>query len=126
MSGVRREDTLHEATTAGREVEQDYAAVGVAGTPPHQPPIDELVHDVGGAAALDEDLPLHLAHRQLALVVQHLQHSELGGAEAKAGDARPGVPLDRIERASEHDPQVQRRVVHALGTSSGADVFRNR
>src|SRR5439155_4981655 len=64
----------------------------------HQAPLHELVDDIGRAARLHQDALLHLAHRELALVIQHLEHAELGRAELEARDAGAGVALHRIER----------------------------
>src|SRR5207247_7868340 len=132
--GVRRENPSDQLAPARRELEQNDPAVRPAGAALHQPPVHELVHHVGGAAALDQDAPPHLAHRQLSLVVQHLQDPELGGAEPEAGDARPGMPLDRVESPGENHPQAQGRVprslrwllaFHALGTSAQGRWFQS-
>src|SRR3989442_1904827 len=105
-----RKDPCDEAPARGREREQHFAAVFLTGAAPYQAARHELVDHVGRAARLHQDAPLHLADWQLPLVVQHLQHAELGRAEAEAGDAGPRVAVDRVERPGEHHPQHQPRV----------------
>src|SRR2546422_6385278 len=46
-----------------------------------------------------QDAPLHLAHRELALVIQHLEHAELGRAE-----------LETRDRSEEHTSELQSRL----------------
>src|SRR2546426_4471527 len=105
-----RKDPCDEAPARGREREQHFAAVFLTGAAPYQAARHELVDHVGRAARLHQDAPLHLADWQLPLVVQHLQHAELGRAEAEAGDAGPRVAVDRVERPGEHHPQHEPRV----------------
>src|SRR2546427_1650555 len=105
-----RKDPCDETPARGREREQHFAAVFLTGAAPYQAARHELVDHVGRAARLHQDAPLHLADWQLPLVVQHLQHAELGRAEAEAGDAGPRVAVDRVERPGEHHPQHQPRV----------------
>ena len=116
-----REDAPHQAQAAGGERERPLAAIAGARLPAHQPPPDQLVHHVGGAAALDEDPPLHLAHRQPALVIEDLEHPELGGAEVEPGDTGPGVALDRVERSRQDDPEPQGRVTRGRGEGGGGN-----
>src|SRR5256885_10880050 len=54
-----------------------------------------------------KNTPLHLAHRQLALVVQHFQHAELVGPEPEARDADPRMSLYCVERPGQHDPTLE-------------------
>src|SRR2546428_1327095 len=105
-----RKDPCDETPARGREREQHFAAVFLPGAAPYQAARHELVDHVGRAARLHQDAPLHLADWQVPLVVQHLQHAELGRAEAEAGDAGPRVAVDRVERPGEHHPQHEPRV----------------
>src|SRR3989449_3668310 len=57
-----------------------------------------------------QDAPLHLAHRELALVVQHLEHAELGRAELETRDAGARVALHGIERPGQNDPELEGHV----------------
>src|SRR5207245_6761435 len=73
--------------------------------------------------------PLHLAHWGPALVIEDLEHPELGGAEVEAGDTRPGVALDGVEGPGQHHPQPQGRVTrnrcgshHRGNLPAGQDV----
>src|SRR2546427_7193965 len=56
------------------------------------------------------DAPLHLADRQLPLVVQHFQDPKLRRAEAKAGDAGPRVAFHGVERPGQDDPELEGHV----------------
>ena len=105
---MRREDLLDQPAPRRREGEQRHPAVGGARPPPHEAPLAQLVHDVGRAARLDQDAALYFAHRQLSLVVEHFQDSELGGAESETGDAGARVPVHRVKCSRQDDPQLER------------------
>src|SRR2546425_4834862 len=88
---MRRKDARDQLSPGGGERQQGHPAVAAARPPAHQAPLHELVDDIGRAARLHQDAPLHLAHRELALVIQHLEHAELG----------------RAERSEEHTSELQ-------------------
>jgi len=104
---VQGKDSLDDAPTRRGQGDQDHPAV-VGGVPAaHQAPGHELVHDVRSARGLDQDAALHIAHRQLTLVVQDFQHTELRRAQSETGDARARVMVHGVERPGQDDPQLQ-------------------
>src|SRR5213593_5206282 len=65
-------------------------------------------------------------------MVQHLQHTELRRAQPEAGDTRPRMALDGVERPGQDDPQLQRHIcttgrwLHdTLGTPTQGTLFRS-
>src|SRR2546427_8556865 len=74
---MRRKDASDQLFPGRGERQQGHPAVAAARTPAHQAPLHELVDDIGRAARLHQDAPLHLAHRELALVRSEEHTSEL-------------------------------------------------
>src|SRR5437870_4805337 len=58
--GMRRKDARDQLSPGGGERQQGHPAVAAARPPAHQAPLHELVDDIGRAARLHQDAPLHL------------------------------------------------------------------
>src|SRR5690606_29110117 len=85
------EDLRDKAFASGGQGGVAGAPVLLAGAAFDQTPPLEGVHEVGDAAARDEDLSLKLAQQQRPLVVQRFEDGELAGGEAVARDVRLAV-----------------------------------
>jgi len=92
----------------GQLAEHDSLVLS-ARAPAYQSTLLELVHDIGRAGTGHENPVANLAEWQGALVVQHLQHRELGQAQSGLNKMRSHPSLDRLQRARKSDDQLQRR-----------------
>ena len=101
----------------GQLAEHDSLVLG-ARAPAHQPTLFELLHDIRRRCAGQQNAVPNIAEWQRTLVVQHLEHRELGHAESALKQVRPDTSFERLQRAPEGDDQLQRCRPIAVGVGS--------
>ncbi|HYN09742.1 MAG TPA: hypothetical protein VES67_20335 [Vicinamibacterales bacterium] len=112
---------IDQRSPLGRQFAKDHALVFGAGSPAHQPTFFKFLDDVGGARTRDENSIPNLAEWERPLVIQHLEHSELGHPEAALNKVWPHALFSRLVRASQGDHQLQCR--NPIGIRAPFRVF---
>src|SRR5687768_2078937 len=121
---VRGKHRIEQGSPFGRQLAKDDTLVfgGCAST--NQPSLFKLLDRVGGTRPRHQNPITNLAERECSLVVQHLEHRELGHAKTLSSELRSYTLFDRLVRARDGDDQLQCRRPIVFRTRIGFSVRR--
>ena len=112
---VSWKDLVDQRSSFRGELAEHHSLILGARSPAHQSTLLELLDDIRRTRAGHQNPVANLTEWQGALVVQHLQHGELGQAQSALNQMRSHPSLDRLKSAPKSDDQLQRRSPIAIG-----------